>query len=271
MHNNPSNSKAQSEKTIDRDMWWKTLRRISPIVAKASGTACRVFTALQSYADADGYCWPLIVTLQNFTGIKRRDTIFGALRELETLDIVFRRQLISRRGRNSPTLYRIGRKVEKLPDNAAARYVLGPRRLKKSSIPEHLEKGRGPEKRNFALRARRRTEKRDPGSIPPSNRARKKRVIAQKAVPERPNLCEVPKNGTGGVPKNGTQNLSTELVHGLPSVLEREKVSGVALTRSQNGKQTPKTYVSQNQNQKQKMVRVDSWGTRLADQGADDE
>src|ERR1700719_1871393 len=111
------------QRISSRTAWAKTLRRCELIVMKASGPACKVFLALKFHANCDGYCWPLVSTLRTLTGIRKRDTIFAALRELESLGLVYRRQLISRRGRNSPTLYRIGRKVETVPENADHLYV----------------------------------------------------------------------------------------------------------------------------------------------------
>jgi hypothetical protein len=58
----------------------------------------------------------------------------------------------------------------------------------------------------------------------------------------------------------------------VPSVLERERVYGVALTPGGLGKGTPETCPApQKQKQKLKLVLVDAWGTRLADQGDGDE
>jgi Helix-turn-helix domain len=211
VNSNRSNPKAQKKKQkrldsasdrVKRAAWAKTLRRIHPIAAKASGMACKVFMALQFHADMDGYCWPLIATLGKFTGIKKRDTIFAALRELDTLGIVDRGQLISRRGRNSPTLYRIGGKVEELPANAAARYYLGPSRAKKS--------GRRPAKRDLGARGGRGPAERDLASVPAANYGRKHREAAQNTVPGLQNRGEVPFGGTTGVPSNGTQNYSRE-------------------------------------------------------------
>jgi len=217
MHNNPS--KAQSEKKVGHDEWGKVLRRIHPIVARASGAACRVFLALQSYADSVGYCWPLIMTLQKFTGIKRRDTITGALKELETLGILDRTCLVSKRsGGRAPDLFRIGGKVEKLPLNAALRFALGQRRTKKSSISKHLKRGRHPEKRGD-------------GNL-------------HDRVPD------TPKNMVGRHPKKrGTELLYKELPQ-VPSVLEKEKVL-VGAFRSRGGDSTSETFSdSQKQNKK---------------------
>ena len=105
MNNNSQKSKQQRQKSkssdditaqkIRSDRWAETLRRIHPLVAKAKGSTARVFLALQSHADIHGYCWPLISTLQKFTGIKDRDTITDALRDLKFRGIIDRAYLIS--------------------------------------------------------------------------------------------------------------------------------------------------------------------------------
>jgi len=135
----------QDKKQIQRDTWAKTLHRCHRIVRKASGTSCKVFVALLIYADLDGYCWPLISTLLKDTGIAKHETIAFALKELEALGVLDRQALSSKRsGNRAPYLYRIGGKIEKLPSNAAVRFVLPPRRIKKTSIAEHPEKERPP-------------------------------------------------------------------------------------------------------------------------------
>ncbi len=107
----------------------KTLRQCEAIAMKVSGKACSVFLALESQADVDGYCWPLISTLQKFTEIKTRRAISRALREFEKRGIVDRVRLISKKdGYRSPNLYRIGGQIEHLPSEAAARFILRARR-----------------------------------------------------------------------------------------------------------------------------------------------
>jgi hypothetical protein len=179
------------ERTSSCTAWARTLRRYELIVMKARGPACKVFLALKFHANCDGYCWPLVSTLQSLTGIRKRDTIFAALRELESLGIVYRRQLISRRGRNSPSLYRIGRKVEAMPEKANDLYVLGPAQQK----------------------ARRRPAKRDLDLAceVPSN--------GTTGVPSN-GASEVPSNGATGVPPDGTQNYSREPLNGTASSRE---------------------------------------------------
>jgi hypothetical protein len=181
-----------SQDTSSCTTWAKTLRRCELIVIKASGPACKVFLALKSHANCDGYCWPLVSTLLTLTGIRKRDTIFAALRELESLGIVYRRQLISRRRRNSPTLYRIGDKVEAVPKNADHLYVLGPAR------PMHQKAGRSPAKQDLAGLA---------CEVPPNGTT---------GVPLN-GATEVPSNGTTGVPPDRTQNYSRESLKGTAS------------------------------------------------------
>jgi hypothetical protein len=118
------------------------LRRCQELVCGASGSAAKVFGALRLYENFDGYCWPLVSTLQTKTRINRRKTIFSALHELESLGVLDRGTLVSRiKGRNCPTLYRIGGKVEKLPEKARDLYALVQKRASKSSIREQKIKG----------------------------------------------------------------------------------------------------------------------------------
>jgi hypothetical protein len=110
-------------KKYSTETWAETIRRCESIVMKASGAACRVFVALKSSADSDGYCWPLVSTLAKLTGISGKKTLFRALKELEKLGVLKRAQLVSRTvGRNSPNLYRIGGRIENLPANATSYY-----------------------------------------------------------------------------------------------------------------------------------------------------
>jgi Helix-turn-helix domain len=134
MKNTRRNSKAQKKKSkladsvsdqVKRAARGETLRRCEAIAMKVSGKACSVFLALKSQADADGYCWPLISTLQKFTEIKTRRAISRACREFERLGILDRVKLVSRKnGNRSPNLYRIGGQIENLPSEAAARFIL---------------------------------------------------------------------------------------------------------------------------------------------------
>jgi hypothetical protein len=95
------------------------------IAMRTSGKACSVFVALESQADTNGYCWPLIVTLQKLTGIKTRRTVSRALREFERLGILDRARLVSKQqGNIAPRLCRIGGRIESLPREAAARFFL---------------------------------------------------------------------------------------------------------------------------------------------------
>jgi hypothetical protein len=139
--------------TSERNAWAEKLRKCHAVVAKARGAACKVFLALQSFADGEGYCWPLISTIQDYTNIRRDITIFDALRDLESLGVLSRRTLISRKeGRNSPTLYRIGGgKVEKLPENACKYYVLGLERPRKSPVKAWSKRGCGSGKCSVAI------------------------------------------------------------------------------------------------------------------------
>jgi len=104
------------------------LSGVSPartIAMRTSGKACSVFVALESQADTNGYCWPLIATLQKLTGIKTRRTISRALREFERLGIVDRAKLVLKeRGNIAPRLCRIGGRIESLPREAAAKFTL---------------------------------------------------------------------------------------------------------------------------------------------------
>jgi hypothetical protein len=205
------NATMDPQRTSSRTAWAKTLRRCELIVMKASGPACKVFLALKLHANCDGYCWPLVSTLQGFTGIKKRDTIFAALRELEVQGIVYRRQLISRRGRDSPTLYRIGREVEAVPKNAAVLYVLGPARQKA---------GRRPAKRDLGDLA---------CEVPPNGTTGVPSNVA----------TEVPSNGATRVPPDGTQNYSREPLNGTAS--GEGAVSQVSLRAE--GESSPNTQV----------------------------
>ena len=214
----------------------KILRRCQKTVARASGSANKVFNALSSYIDFDGYCWPLVSRLQNDTNLSRNG-LFLALSELESIGVIDRRVLISRvNGRNAPTLYRIGGKVQKLPDNAR-RYILA-------------------HKRKTKARTRGRTN--EVGDVPKTGTSQ--------------TGGDVPKSGTRVVPKTGTQKLIIE-VERLPSGLESEGGSGVAVNRS-DGKPTPKVfplYQPRNSKPKPKPILVDSRGVRLANQGGDDD
>jgi hypothetical protein len=92
---------------------------------RTSGKACSVFVALESQADTNGYCWPLIATLQKLTGIKTRKTVSRALKEFERLGILDRAKLVLKeRGNLAPRLHRIGARIESLPREAAARFIL---------------------------------------------------------------------------------------------------------------------------------------------------
>ena len=134
MKNTRRNSESQKKKRkptdsvsnqVKRDSWAKTLRRCEAIAMKVSGKACSVFLALESQADVNGYCWPLISTLQKFTEIKTRRTISRALREFERLGILDRARLVSKKnGNRAPRLHRIGGKIDSLPSEAAARFIL---------------------------------------------------------------------------------------------------------------------------------------------------
>src|ERR1700732_4800802 len=141
---------AQNNKTRNRSANFRylfrkraeILRRCQELVCGASGSASKVFGALRLYENFDGYCWPLVSTLQTKTKINRRKTIFSALHELESLGVLDRRTLVSRiKGRNCPTLYRIGGKVEKLPEKARGLYALVAKRVSKSSKRERKNQG----------------------------------------------------------------------------------------------------------------------------------
>jgi hypothetical protein len=97
-----------------------------------------VFLALEIHADIDGYCWPLVKKLQEVSGINRRNTIFAALRKLESVGAIRTGRLQSVfNGRRSPLLYRIGGEVELLPTNAKRLYfLLGKRHSTKPSIQQ---------------------------------------------------------------------------------------------------------------------------------------
>jgi hypothetical protein len=148
-------------------------------VAKESGSASKVFLALQAHADREGYCWVLSSTLERETRLNRK-SVFLALRRLEDERILDRRQLQSRQGRNAPCLFRLGARIEKLPSRAADNYYLcSPRSA-----------GVAREKRSIEGRS---TKKRYVGDVPKNGTG------------------VVPKSGTGVVPKNGTQKYSIEL------------------------------------------------------------
>ncbi len=105
----------------------KVIQRCQRIASRASGSAARTFLALLSFANAEGYCWPLASTLTEVTKLGR-SRLFLALSELESHGVIDRRMLVSRvNGRNAPTLYRVGGKVTRLPQNAE-RYILANKR-----------------------------------------------------------------------------------------------------------------------------------------------
>jgi hypothetical protein len=132
-----------------RSAWAAKLRQVKLVALRSlTGIGFKVFAALELHSDHDGYCWPLVETIQKLIGIDRRRSIFQGLAELDEHGLIDRRKLISRgRGRNAPTLYRIGGKIENLPPNAAKHYVLGPDEPKKS-MSERVKRGRGVEKRH---------------------------------------------------------------------------------------------------------------------------
>lgn len=122
-----------------RREWAQTLRCSKECALRASASAYKVFGALELHCDSDGYCWPTVSTIQKATGIKDRHTIFAALKELEGLGILGRRKLVSRiKGRNAPSLYRIGGKADVLPARAAGQYMLAVKPL-----PMWATNGRG--------------------------------------------------------------------------------------------------------------------------------
>jgi hypothetical protein len=95
------------------------------IAMRTSGKACAVFVALESQANTKGYCWPLIATIQKLTGIKTRRAVSRALREFERLGILDRAKLVAKQqGNIAPRLCRIGGRIESLPREAAARFIL---------------------------------------------------------------------------------------------------------------------------------------------------
>jgi hypothetical protein len=101
------------------------IRECLAIVARASGSAAKVFTAIHRHIDFDGYCWLLSSTIQDETEINRPNTIFEALNELQAAGVLDRRMLISLiNGRNAPNLFRIGGPIVSLPENARRNYVM---------------------------------------------------------------------------------------------------------------------------------------------------
>jgi Helix-turn-helix domain len=116
----------------------KELLRCLRIASRASGSAARAFLGLQSFANPEGYCWPLVSTLRKETKLGR-SRLFLALAELESLGIIDRRTLVSRvNGRNAPTLFRVGGKVTYLPKNAE-RYILANKRKPQSRTSKGCE------------------------------------------------------------------------------------------------------------------------------------
>jgi hypothetical protein len=116
----------------------KVIQRCQRIASRASGSAARALHALLSFANTEGYCWPLASALTDVTELAR-SRLFLALGELESLGIIDRRMLVSRvNGRNAPTLYRVGGKVTRLPKNAE-RYILANKRKPKSRGSKRCE------------------------------------------------------------------------------------------------------------------------------------
>jgi hypothetical protein len=171
--------------------WAKRIRQCQHIGASASGAAGSVLLALLSYADADGYCWPLAARLQNDTHLSR-NSVFVALGELESLGIIDRRMLTSRsNGRNAPTLYRIGGKVTHLPKNAQRYNLTAKRKSKRRKIA-------GSKGATYQKAVRRKM-----GDVPESGTSQKRDVpVSGTGV--------VPESGTGVVPETGTQKVSIE-------------------------------------------------------------
>jgi hypothetical protein len=140
--------------TSKRAAWAAKLRQVKMAALRSvTGIGFKVFAALELHSDQDGYCWPLVETIQKLIGIDRRRSIFEGLAELEAEGLIDRAKLISRsRGKNAPTLYRIGGKVETLPPKAAIRYVLAPE--PRTSISVRVQGERGVEKRHVANQSR---------------------------------------------------------------------------------------------------------------------
>lgn len=106
--------------------WRERLAELrAEVSTKASRGAERVFNALVQHAKTpDLYAWPSIKTLCEITGLDR-STVFRKLSELGELGVVFRRRMVDREcGRKIPSKYRLGRKVEEIPERCWRTAVL---------------------------------------------------------------------------------------------------------------------------------------------------
>lgn len=115
--------------TEQRRKWADMFRRMrTRVLAEGSANALRVYVALESFAGyEDGYAFPTVETLRRRTPIKSQHTVFAALKQLESLGIIYRRKLISKkRGWEAPNLYRIGCPIDTLPARASEIYILPP-------------------------------------------------------------------------------------------------------------------------------------------------
>jgi hypothetical protein len=196
-------SGSSSETTTQaRNSWAAKVRDCHRIIAKEKkGSVARVFLALQSHCDLNGYCWPLSSTLMRETALSR-NAVFAALNRLEALGILHRSQLVSRggQGRNSPALFRIGGPIKDLPENARSRYILPRAPASKSTRKVQANQDRGTKKRYVAPEVSK---------------------TSTTGVPEN-TIGEVSKTTTGGVPETGTQNYFTEQPPGPATVEPNE-------------------------------------------------
>jgi hypothetical protein len=177
-----------------RRVWAEQVRAFHKIVAKEKGAVCRVFVALQGHADLDGYCWPLVSTIERETRLSR-NTVFAAVKRLEGLGILSRRQLVSRgsQGRNSPVLFRIGGPIKNLPEKASRLYVLQVQPQQKSAVKSQVQPRRCTKNRYVG------------GDVPKTGTG----AVAETGT------GEIPKTGTGLIPEIGTQNYSKEVSEGI--------------------------------------------------------
>ena len=86
MHDSAQPRPALQQSTVansKRAKWAAKLRQVKFVALRCvSGIGFKVFAALELYCDTDGYCWPLVETIQKLIGIDRRRSIFKGLAEL---------------------------------------------------------------------------------------------------------------------------------------------------------------------------------------------
>jgi hypothetical protein len=96
-----------------RDLNCRALR-ISP-------AAYVVFGALRLHVDAFGYCWPSVKTLIKESCIKKPKTVYLALAKLKNSRLIDKAHMYGSRGEHTVSLYRLGGKIEALPERLRIR------------------------------------------------------------------------------------------------------------------------------------------------------